>query len=259
MRALKKKVRFISEMQDVQLDIQSAFSKTVYGTDDGFFEQLIAHRESIKPFESPDMYFQSEEIIVGIEHFQFDSYKSPGRKGSKGVQNVQLANTEMEHIARTREPKNEPFCISRTIQADMSLDFYIQNLLSAFDRHYGRIRDYKQNIAKATGSNNVKVCFYIVDKTPFGNYFVTENGRHLLEPFLLRKVMRKIEQATDLDYIIFSIRDQYFTKLRFFQNTTENHTLFAKSCHKSKGAFLTYDYELQHSYHPLGEKKGECI
>lgn len=249
MNNITKKLKLIKEANHLRLNLSHSYSRTIYSDEDGFFVHMIEFPENIIPFESPDMYIVYEDDVVGIEHFQFDSFKRIS-SGSRGIIDEKEASRNMDACAKSRDITIDSLYISQTVQAEMSFDYYRSNLLSLFDSHYARIDTYKKNIMDALpNKKEPKICFYIEDSTPLGNHFITKEGPALLEPLLLKEFSERLYESPKLDYIVYSIRDDYLTKMRFFHNNEENRKLIVKFFEEGRDIFLQYGYEFSHSYY----------
>jgi len=241
----KDKFKHLDALRKLELNIGRAYCRRIYGDDDGFFHAFVKEildqkereqrhatspvnpkSELFFPFESPDMYFLYGDTIVGIEHFQFDSYKSSKGKGSAGIRDEFMTGKEIEEKYKElrQQGKRETVQLSRRLSTPMSYDDYRANLVNGFNSHYERISEYKSNLrAAAPQTQEVKICFYIEDATPLGNYYASKNERLPLEPLFVKEFAEALMNANELDYVIYSLKDHnYLTQLYFFHNTAGN-------------------------------------
>jgi len=236
---------FINEAAKLRCDIRHSYSKTIYGDDDGMFDNLIMNYESIIPFEKPDMYFINNKTVIGIEHFQFDSYKAV-KGGSEGIKTIKAIEREVSRIASTRDRSIKNIEITKPVETKMSFENYRNNLMNGLENHLKKLAIYKKRLYELfTDNNDIKICLYIVDETPLGNHFVSLKGKDILEPLLITEFQKRLFESREVDYVISCFTDEFnFKRLSFFHNTLDNHTnCLTEVFDTSRHIFVDYTYE----------------
>ena len=99
---------------------------------------------------------------------------------------------------------------------------YEKNFFKNFNNHYNKIEEYKSNIMKIVPNIPVKMCFYINDETEMGNIIFSNEFHRGYILFMNKAILERIENATNLDYIIFQHKENgYLTNLYFFKNNKQ--------------------------------------
>lgn len=193
-------------MKELEEIIKKYFSKdynatVYYNIEQETFNKMIMN---MKQFEKPDIVSIYDKKIIGIEHFEFDSYKT-NKKGSK----FQFENAQMEKRidSKLKEilEEAESAVVHDNIKGKASLDNYYSNFIANFNNHYNKIESYEKNIKANINSENkdIEFWFFVEDVTPLGNYFLNEKrNTMLLNPLYSKKVRELLNKSNKIKGII---------------------------------------------------------
>ncbi len=153
--------------------------------DDLEFINAIANNLTCIPFESigttingPDFLIPipNSNKIIAIEHFEFDS--SRYIKGKGNPNRIEMARIDRNFKNLTFKD-GEPFIHkSDQINCSWSGENYVANFSRLFDSHLKNTQDYISNVLKTFPEKNrddIILVFMIMDTTPLGSYYQTEN------------------------------------------------------------------------------------
>lgn len=221
-KALEKKIKLEKEYQKLKNALRHSYKKYYFDDESKqFFYKVNQNIDKGVPFERPDMYIALDNEIVAIEHFEFDS-SNVNKKGSY-LKN-EIANIERE-LDKERQETNKKY-LAKKCTFNGNKENYEKNFLKNFNNHYNKIEEYKSNIAKIIPDIPIHICFYIIDETEMGNIILNDENHRAYIPFMNKTILEKIENATNLDYIIFQNKEDYYlTNLYFFKNNKQgmNH------------------------------------
>ena len=101
---------------------------------------------SIEQSERPDIVYQNESFVMGIECFEYDASKKI-KKGSKQKRAEQEADREIEKEYRQSEtPPNGFLSIEKLVDVEFSITSYCESLLSNFTAHKKHIGEFRRNL-----------------------------------------------------------------------------------------------------------------
>lgn len=212
---------------------------------DGFYNSkgvdlnnLPKFEEPFVSFERPDIYYEKEDFIVGIEHFQIDSSKRT-RKGSSLVQEQKRIDDEI--IADYHSQPKAYFYIEKKLNVDFSYENYVKSIVETFKKHEKNIPEYRANLSKIAPNKKVYLAFFIEDITSLGNYIMTAKGRETLNPVCTRELIDKLVKVEGLDYVLTRVQRDYIYTLHF-QRISEEYikSLYSECYDLSKETFITY-------------------
>lgn len=174
----------------------------------------------LKPCQKrPDAYATSDDTLLLVEHFEFDSSK-PTSKGS--VQRQTSAQTDRE-IAKILCEDNYAV-VTETV--NKSGKYYIDNFSRQFHNHCTRISEYitdMQTELSAHYSNTI-VGFVIEDSTPLGSVYF-DGEMKCVDLTFSKEFLDLFEKSQDLDFVIFAMTGNDNNKLLSFisKSTIEEH------------------------------------
>lgn len=139
-----------------------------------FFVDMLEPKNVHINRDAPDMYIQKSDVVVIVEHFEFDCYKAT-RKGSEHRQ-------ELARIRRKEDaliPTEAGVSLHEQIRGNSSYENYLNNVTRSFSEHYAHIDLYLENLKNEgviTESSTVKVLFFAEDISPLGTVVVQPEG-----------------------------------------------------------------------------------
>ncbi len=175
---------------------------------------------NLKPCKKrPDAYATSDDTLLLLEHFEFDSSK-PTNKGS--VQHQISAQTDRT-IAEILSKDN--FAVVAEM-VTKSGECYIDNFIKQFDNHYSRIAGYISDMQTelSTSCSNTIVGFVIEDSTPLGSVYF-DGEIKCVDLTFSKEFLGLFEKAQDLDFVIFAMTGNDNNKVLSFisRSTIEEH------------------------------------
>lgn len=163
--------------------------------------QLMKFINSIIPNDRPDMYSQIDDIVLLLEHFEFDCTAN-NKSGSEYRKQDAIVERNFNKFDHNSELFHEEISCTHSIQS------YIQNFERVFNPHYERIPDYKKELEEKNiltkEANNV-VGFFIEDVTCLGSLYVDKTDGKLKPVILLhsKQFLDIFEKCNDLDFVLF--------------------------------------------------------
>ena len=200
---------------------------------------------SLVQSDRPDIAYENETFIMGIECFEFDASKKT-RKGSKQKQKEQEADREIrEQYRQSTVPEDGFLSIERLIDVELSAKNYYESLLSNFKIHADSITEYRQNLSQMSPGKKKLLTFFIKDITAIGNY-VEENGKtEVLNPLRLPLILGLLASTLGLDYVVFRTTDSYVPFLRIQAISIPLMNNLRKKCYSTEAKFVSYQYKRQ--------------
>lgn len=167
---------------------------------------LIYEGQNEFTISRPDILLISEDCIYGIEHFEFDDFKR--RKGSTGKAFIKKKEKDFQTNFNDYGTNLPYYCESYDMENEENLqtgyEFFVDNFLYAFNEHYNKINEYKENIKnflKEKGlSKEIKIYFLIENASPMMP-FCNDDGLIYI-PFYSKEIQERIQKSNDLDGII---------------------------------------------------------
>lgn len=174
----------------------------------------------LKPCQKrPDAYATSDDTILLLEHFEFDSSK-PTNKGS--VQHQISAQTDRT-IAEILSKDNFAVVAEKV---DKSGKCYVDNFIKQFNNHYSRIAGYISDMQTelSTSYSNTIVGFVIEDSTPLGGVYF-DGEMKCVDLTFSKEFLDLFQKSQDLDFVIFAMTGNDNNKLLSFisKSTIEEH------------------------------------
>lgn len=183
------------------------------------FENMVKH-------EAPDIVSVFDDRVVGIEHFQFDSFNNT-KKGSELSEygaKFRNGNEKIDYI------KVNDMLLNRDINQ------YYNNFKKHFKKHYNKINNYKAKLEKEYPNKKVGICFFVEDVSLYGNFAMNDGKIKPLLPIYSEEVLEMLKTCEDVKYIYF-FTDKVYDKINYyydeqvtiFKNDEETRLLMKKS------------------------------
>lgn len=196
-------------MNELQALINKYFQKdgtaiVYYNVDQDLFNKVI-NSNNIGSYERPDILSIFENKIVGIEHFEFDSYKRSNKHGSDfKIKNYYIERKFDKRMKEVLKEKDS-LIVHDQIESTASLNNYFNNFQKTFKDHYGKINNYLEHIKKDFDCSNKEIhfCFFAEDVSPLGSYFLDKKREiSLLNPLFSDEVIELLKNSPKVEYLI---------------------------------------------------------
>ncbi len=165
----------------------------------------VVNPDNIRSYERPDILSIFDNKIVGIEHFEFDSYKSSNKHGSDfKIKNSSVERKFDEKVKEILKEKDS-LIVHDQIESTASLNNYFNNFKKIFKAHYRKINDYLEHIKQDLDCSNKEIhfCFFAEDVSPLGSYFLNEKRKiSLLNPLFSDEVIELLKNSPKVEYLI---------------------------------------------------------
>ncbi len=167
----------------------------------------------MKYFERPDIISIYDDKIVGIEHFEFDSYHN-GKKGSDSRIKLSEIDRNLDRCVENCLESEGIVRYNDELKPTASYQNYITNFSTHFCNHYGKIDSYLSHISDKNNCRHKKIemWFFIEDATPLGNYYIEKGSIYPLIPFCNEGIISMLEKSPKCNGIIF----RYFAHSKNF-------------------------------------------
>lgn len=161
--------------------------KVFYDIDEIELNKLL---RNMQPFDKPDIISAYDKKIIGIEHFEFDSYKNT-EKGSD-------YRLKTKHIQEQLQEIGSIDIIN--LESSSSLDNYYKNFIKIFKDHYQKINIYKDRMKLFYDKDyEIELWFFVEDVTLFGNFFkVDDNKVKRLLPIYSKDVIKLLKDSPEI-------------------------------------------------------------
>lgn len=194
------------------------------------FDKVI---KTLKMYERPDILSMYENKILGIEHFEFDSYNRSNKKGSDYKIKDYRIEKRLDKEIKEKLQNNDTIIVHDEIDSTASLDNYYNNFEKIFKDHYQKINSYIEHIKENFDCQNkeIHICFFAEDVSPLGNYFFNKNNDKKITPLLpiYSDKMRKLLKDSPLvEYLVIGSFCINNNRLFIIENTKDALERFAK-------------------------------
>lgn len=196
------------------------------------FEKVIAN---LQPYEKPDILSIYENKIIGIEHFEFDSYDNFNKKGSDYKIKDNKIKENFDKKVRDGLGNLDSIIIHDEIKSTSSFENYCKNFKKIFKAHYKKIDSYITHIKEDFDCTNkeISIYFFAEDVTPFGSSYLNKNIKprpdlSVLLPIHSPEIRKLLENSPLVKYLIVGmyIGDKY--RLFIIENSKEVLDKFEK-------------------------------
>lgn len=222
-------------MKELEKIVDKYFQKDGSGIVYGNINQKIFNKvidpKNIGMYERPDILSIFDDKIIGIEHFEFDSFKR-NRKGSDFKVKENQVKKKLKEKAHELLKYEDSVMLSDQIKSSSSLDNYYKNFEKVFLEHYNKIDSYIEHIKSDFNCRGKKIyiCFFAEDVSPLGSYFLDKKRDiNLLYPLYSSKIINLLEKSEKLEYLIIGSYALKEYKLTIVENTREVLEKFKKN------------------------------
>lgn len=195
----------------------------LYSRDKKLLQKIVDNLCKVEPFERPDMIVPIDEKILAIEHFEFDA-SSQSNKGSTDKRKLAERNREFDKLISDTCNSDELLISTTCSDCLYSPDYYIENFKRAFLNHLNKVEEYKTHLLneqRIKTVDDIIVCFFIVDTTPLGCYYLEDGGMKSFIAFQVKECLDLISQAKEVNCFLFGQFDGKKNSLEFLSNCTE--------------------------------------
>ena len=208
-----------------------------------FDDNIPAQIFSLEQSDRPDIIYQCEDFIMGIECFEFDASKKR-RGGSTQRQKEWEVDREIhEEYQHSTVPEKGFLSIERNVDVDFSITSYYESLLSTFKAHADSIIDYRNNLTEKAPGKKVLLSFFIEDVTALGNYVIVNGKMESLNPLKIPFFLGELASIRGLDYVIFKTTDSYVPSLYIQKLSKPLLTELLKKCYGPNDKYVQYHYK----------------
>lgn len=228
-------------MSELERIIEKYFQKdntaiVYYELDQELFSKVI-NQKNIGKYEKPDILSLFDNKVVGIEHFEFDSFKK-GRKGSDFKIKHNMMEIDFKKKINEELLKKDSVMVHGQIVPTSSLINYFGNFKDNFITHYNKIDSYINHIEEDFGTDKeISICFFAEDVTPLGNYFMNREksgSPWLLNPLYSDEIIELLINSPKVKYLIIGAYAMSEYKLTIIKNSKEVLDRFKKERYKIK-------------------------
>lgn len=228
-KSMNKKLSELNRVFERYFQVET--TATVYYDLDQKLLNKVVDYNHICEYEKPDILSIFENKIIGIEHFEFDSFKC-NRKGSDYQIKYNMLDCEFRKQIGEELLKNTSVTLHAEIESTASLDNYFNNFKRNFTEHYKKIDSYISHIEDDFGKDKeISICFFADDVTPLGNYFVESESKtpiQLLLPLYSDEIIELLNNSPKVKYLIIGTYGMNEDKLVIIENKEEVLERFKK-------------------------------
>lgn len=184
-------------------------------------------------YEKPDILSIYDNVILEIEHFEFDSYNRSSKKGSDYKVKDYRVEKRFDEEIKYKLQSNDSIIVHDEIDSTATLNNYYKNFEGIFKEHYQKIQSYIDHIKHDFDCQNkeIHICFFAEDVTPLGNYFLDKNNDRKITPLLpifCDQIRQLLESSPLVEYLIIGSFCMTDNKLFIIENSKESLEKFAK-------------------------------
>lgn len=172
-----------------------------YNLNQELFDKVI---KNMSQYERPDILSIFDNKVVGIEHFEFDSFKNNKKGSDFKVRDFKIKKRFDETMKEELEQK-ESIIIHDKINGESSAKNYFKNFIKVFQNHYQNIEDYLKHIQGdfECSDKEIHICFFAEDVSPLGSNFTDEECNiYLLLPMYSDEVIELLNNSPKVEYLI---------------------------------------------------------
>jgi hypothetical protein len=185
---------------------------------------------NMKKYERPDILSIYDNKIIGIEHFEFDSYKND-RKGSDFQRKHSVIDNKMKEAMKNDLKTKDTVILHDKIECTSSLKNYYKNFIKVFNLHYEKIDEYNEHILEDFDCENkiIYFWFFVEDVTPLGNYYFDDKRNIcLLNPLFSKEIRDLLLKSPKIKGIILGQQTMDGKKVTIIINDTNTMDKFKK-------------------------------
>jgi len=191
-----------------------------YNLSQELFDKVI---KNIGKYERPDILSIFDNKVVGIEHFEFDSFKNNKKGSNFKVQDFKIKKNFDETLKEELKQK-ESVIVHGKIEGESSAKNYFKNFIKVFQSHYQNIEEYLEHIQSDFDCSNkeIHICFFAEDVSPLGSNFTDEECNiHLLLPIYSDEVIELLNNSPKVEYLIIGTYAMNEYKMVIIENKKE--------------------------------------
>lgn len=210
------------------------------------FPQQHQHSCPFVKSERPDILYECDDFVMGIECFEFDSSLT-SRKGSKQkLKEIQADKHILETYKSKNQERTEAVKVSELVDVVFSIENYIKSLLNVFHKHAKNIDVYRGNIREKYPEKKIYLSFYIEDTTALGNYIISSRGKETMLPLCVKEFIDVLSETCGIDYIITNTQGTYVHSIHI-QKINERflETLYGECYDFSHDVYRPYRYTME--------------
>jgi len=208
-----------------------------------YSEDAPAHNYAIEQSNRPDIIYECDDYIMGIECFEFDASKKT-RKGSKQKQKEDEVDRAIEEeYLRSTVPEGSFLSIERPVDVELSAKNYLESFILNYTDHARAIAKYRQNLTEKAPGKKVLLAFFIEDATAIGNYAVVDGKTEALDPLKIPFVLKVLAATQGLDYVIIKTTDSYVPSLKIQKISIPLMTKLLRDCYGPYDKYVSYQYK----------------
>lgn len=206
--------------------------------------------KGLKNYESPDIISTYDNVIVGIEHFEFDSYNKSNKKGSDYKIKENKLDKKFDNDMKEILQENDSMIVHDILKSTASLKNYFKNFEENFKKHYKKIPSYIKHINQDFNcqEKEIHIVFFAEDVTLLGNFFLDKNNDNnltLLLPIYSEQIKQLLEKSPLVEYLIIGTACMSDNKLFIIKNSKEIFKKFKKENEEVEDKdFLKFDPQI---------------
>ena len=211
-------------MNELEKIVRTFFSKECkasiyYNLNHQLFDNVI---RNIRSYERPDMLSIFENKVIGIEHFEFDSFNRNG-KGSEYRTNEFKVQKRFKKLMQEEFRHKDSVSVYDKITGNSSMKNYFNNFQKNFLNHYNKIDDYIEHIKKDFNCLNeeIHICFFAEDVSPLGSMYVKDGKQGMLTPLYSDEIIKMLENSPKVEYLIIGTYATSEHELIIIENKSE--------------------------------------
>ncbi|MCX8075274.1 MAG: hypothetical protein N2749_06805 [Clostridia bacterium] len=195
-------------------------------------EEIVKMFKSLYSYERPDFFSIYDNKLIGIEHFEFDSYKK-NTKGSDYRKKEALINKEVDKANKQLKVNNDMIMLHNEIVNTSSAESYINNLYTVFNSHYEKIAEYENNFKTDVNFKNmeIEIWFFIEDVTPLGNFYINDNDKICFFDIIhIKQFIELLAKSPNVKGIIGTSFNGKEDKISIIKNNSETLKVLKSEC-----------------------------
>lgn len=190
-----------NECNDFRLNYRHNFKNVIIAEDSEELYNNLKNINKLKKFERPDMFLINNDIIMGIEEFEFTAYNT-NRKGNAVKRKIEENYKRNEDIFLNN--KSNYIYDEQIIDDKKSIEIYVKNFKKVFDEHYKNVDKYLKNLSQSSPKlQNTKIYFLIIDTTVEVNEINYENKNIVYNPIMNKEILTFLKDKEKINGIIF--------------------------------------------------------
>lgn len=190
-----------NECNDFKLNYTYNLKNIIIAEDSEELYNNLKNINKLKKFERPDMFLIKNDIIMGIEAFEFTAYNT-NRKGNTVKRKIEENYKRNEDIFLNNKPNY--IYDEKIIYDKKSIKIYVKNFKKVFDEHYRNVDEYLKNLSQFLPNlQNIKIYFLIIDTTVEVNEINYENKNIVYNPTMNKEILTFLKDKEKINGIIF--------------------------------------------------------